>query len=370
MALGTSFLYGGAEKFLYNFIVDLRCQSSLRRSWWREWDQGELLTASRMIEGFEGQLEEGYEYLVADVAKQDTSIMGVNIDEFFEWVVQMTSWGNHRQRQKATRYLNWVKAWGKETGIGLPDGRVIVKRVGNISGWPLTTLLNSFTACRTARAVIQTLYPPDIAESCALRVYGDNILMGLPRGYLGDKLECKKAFCDRWNELGGQVLKDEDTYVCYHLRAHPGSDPQSCIEFLKRRFARGGGTWRTAKDVVGAIVAPEDGRGTPGERYSRALAIRAECCLDPVLDEWLRKWLNYLENFLVGPPSVSRGMARALRYQLGDTGWEGATPLERRASWYLCLTHVLPRSALRQSGLQGEAGLEGCYEMCNPGHLV
>jgi len=355
MALGTSFFNRGSTTFLYNLVADM-CPGRYRRVNFHVEQRTVVADAmEQAINWFEKEAEKEWAFYVMDIKRQDASLVSAAIDDFFTWVKSLMAYGGTRSRRRVERYIAWVREFALRTRIALPDGRILIKWLGNISGWPLTTLLNTFTSARKARIVLETLLGNDAARESVVRVYGDNIILAIRRenepeeGLLPEIKEC-------WEMVDGQVLSDEESYRCTRLRSPIGSGPRESVEFLKRRFWRGGVVWRLGRDLVGSLVAPDGDVGGDETRYARACSLLIEGCFDPEVVSMLEGYLDMLEKRGVTEGAFGRRERNVLRYKMGPEF--ASETVQRLPAWYCQTLYTMTSSERTQTGFAADCRYE------------
>nr|QDH86784.1 MAG: RNA-dependent RNA polymerase [Partitiviridae sp.] len=235
--VGMSFQNRGATVFVNNLIADLVPGLTRRLNFKEEPDHYILPKLDTVTDVFSRTYEEKFRYFVLDLSRQDSSVSSELIDAFFDWARQ--SWyviGNEKKK-KFGRYMRWIRDYHVETRVALPDGQVWRKHHGNVSGSPLTTLINSYTALIAARTVFGAILGQNSQDKIVVRVYGDNILVCVPK-----EDDCSWGLADvveMWKIIFEQQINPDESYECENLIHKIGHKHTDSMSFLSRHVMQG-----------------------------------------------------------------------------------------------------------------------------------
>nr|QDH88134.1 MAG: RNA-dependent RNA polymerase [Partitiviridae sp.] len=292
--VGMSFQNRGATVFVNNLIADLVPGLTRRLNFKEEPDHYILPKLDTVTDVFSRTYEEKFRYFVLDLSRQDSSVSSELIDAFFDWARQ--SWyviGNEKKK-KFGRYMRWIRDYHVETRVALPDGQVWRKHHGNVSGSPLTTLINSYTALIAARTVFGAILGQNSQDKIVVRVYGDNILVCVPK-----EDDCSWGLADvveMWKIIFEQQINPDESYECENLIHKIGHKHTDSMSFLSRHVMQGGAVWRPMQDTVASMICPESRAMSSRARYARACGLLVDNPFNVEAGLFLNEILNLLED--------------------------------------------------------------------------
>jgi len=315
MMQGTSFQNRGSSVFLYNIVCDLRKQGFSRMNHleiqpWAAFDKVDFeLKLFSMEEQFK------YRYFVLDLSRQDSSISSELIDHFFEFARSL--WhvpkGKNRKRNFG-RWMRWMREYTVHTRFALPDGQVWQKHKGNVTGSPLTTDINTYTALLAVRTVLGVLLGAGRQDEVVCRVYGDNILAIVPKA--GTGAWGLDEIVEAWSSIFDQKVNPDESYECSSLIHEPDMDAQESASFLSRHFMVDGAVWRPTMDTVCSMIAPDSEDKSDGARFARAVGLMCDNPFDPESTLFLNRVLDDLERRGVHSGSLPSREAVKMKYKL------------------------------------------------------
>jgi len=313
-----SFQNRGTTKFLYNLVCDMEKRHDQRVPF-MDWSPSFRMCSymDEVIDQFVAEREQSFRYFVLDLSRQDSSIGSFLYDAFFEWVRYCNKPTSARYYREFGRYTRWVREYLVHTRIALPDGQIWIKHKGNVSGSPLTTLINSYTALCAARCVIGFLSPEILQSDVTVRVYGDNILIAVPKE--GTQAWGLPEICDVWQDIFGQLINPDESYEAQHLfHEFWRPEPKDSISFLSKHFLRGGGVWRPESDTISQMIAPDGRQRDDATRYARACGLMIDNPFNVAAVYYLTGLLNELEERGVMQGNISSSGFRKWKYKLMD----------------------------------------------------
>lgn len=289
--IGMSFQNRGGTVFVNNIIADMVPGLTRKFNFKTEPDYSIFGRVDMLIDVFTTTYEDKFRYFVLDLSRQDSTISSNLIDNFFDWA--RYSWyvlGKERNR-KFGRMMKWIRDYHVETRVALPDGQVWRTHHGNVSGSPLTTLINSYTALVAARTVFGFLVGSGKQDDVVVRVYGDNIVVCVPKK--GNEHWVLADVVEVWSLFFEQQINPEESYEASRLVHRIGDKHEDSVSFLSRHVMKGGGVWRPMKDSVESMICPESRAMDPRARYARACGllvdnpfnVEASLFLNDVLDK-------------------------------------------------------------------------------------
>jgi len=294
MMQGTSFQNRGGTTFLFNIIKDLHKEKSKRLNHLEicEWSNVDMMDAT--INDFIEQEECKFRYFVLDLSRQDSSISSELIDLFFEfarhhWFVPR---GKNR-KLRFGRWMNWCRQYTVHTRFALPDGQVWVKHKGNVSGSPLTTDINTYTALIGARTVFGVLCGRGEQGNIVCRVYGDNILVVVPKE--GNEEWGLDDVVEFWKLIFDQKINPDESYECKFLVHRHWMEPRESVTFLSRHFMEDGAIWRPTFETLASMISPDSEDKSDSARFARAVGLMCDNPFDPESTLYLTKVLDDLE---------------------------------------------------------------------------
>jgi len=318
IVVGMSFQNRGTTKFLYNFVCDMEHRNGQRLPF-MDWSPSLRMVQymDDVIDQFVAEREQSFRFFVLDLSRQDSSIGTFLYDAFFEWVRYCHKPTSKDYYRDFGRYTRWVNEFLVHTRIAMPDGQIWIKHKGNVSGSPLTTLVNSYTALCAARCVVGFLSPDMLQSDITVRVYGDNILIAVPK-------EQTLAWgipelCEVWEDMFGQLINPDESYEAQHLfHEFWRPEPQLSVSFLSKHFLRGGGVWRPESDTIAQMIAPDGRQRDDATRYARACGLMIDNPFNVASIYYLNGILNTLEDKGVMRGCVSTAGFRKWKYKLMD----------------------------------------------------
>jgi len=295
IVVGMSFQNRGSSVFLFNFCADLQGQRGKRKPFLRnEVKTSDMKVMDAYLDDFAGKHQHKYRYFVLDLSRQDSSIGSFLYEGFFDWARNAYYCEGKKEKKNFGRYFDWIKNYLIHTRVALPDGQIWIKHKGNVSGSPLTTLVNSYTALMAARTVFGFLVGAGRQKDIVVRVYGDNILVGVPRA--GTMHWGLPEVEDVWDLFFSQKLNPDESYEADHIFHEYGKDPKQSLSFLAKHFLRGGGIWRPVEETVAAMIAPDSEDKSGPARYARACGLMADNPFNIEATYYLSKVLDQLED--------------------------------------------------------------------------
>lgn len=339
--LGTSWQRRGVTQFLYNIIVDLLPNLGRRLNFHARPTTDEARQMDATVNLFTCTAESDYRYFVLDVRRQDATLNTMQMDFFFEFMRSVWFVPDGRLRRKFGRLSKWIRQYMVHTPIALPDGQVWHKHKGNVSGSPLTTQLNCYTALVLAATCVVQVFGQDALERGCIRVYGDNVLVVVPkqgtcdRG-LPDLLEAAKLTFE-------QEFNPDESYEAQCLVWRPWHTGRESAQFLSKHLGERGVIWRSSFDTYSSMSSPETRTLSAGERWARAIGllydnpfnIESVIFLNEILDDL---WWNGTASGEVGEHAQKK-----LKYKLPFTeyskGWSSHRPSILEAQALYMFTH-------------------------------
>jgi hypothetical protein len=292
--IGMSFQNRGSTVFVNNLIADLVPGLTRRLNFKDEPDHSIIPKLDMVTDVFSRTYEDKFRYFVLDLSRQDSSVSSDLIDAFFDWARQSWYVIGKEKKKKFGRYMRWIRDYHVETRVALPDGQIWRKHLGNVSGSPLTTLINSYTALVAARTVFSAILGPDRQDDVVVRVYGDNILVCVP------KLDtCQWGLADVveiWELIFEQKINPDESYECDRLIHRIGDTHFDSVSFLSRHIMQGGGVWRPMEDTVASMICPESRAMSGRARYARASGLLVDNPFNVEAALFLNDLLNKLED--------------------------------------------------------------------------
>lgn len=314
MMLGMSFQNRGSTIFCYNLIQDLY-KTGKRISWHTHPEFGFGRYADKVLSAWSKEKERDFRYFVLDIRRQDSSTTSALIDKFFEWARGCFDPLGVKVKKRFGRWARWIREYMVHTRIALPDGKIWIKHLGNVSGSPLTTVLNTYTALFIVKTVFHFLVADP--TSCVFRVYGDNVLVVCPWN------QCKgltlESLVEATQLIFGIELNPTESYEALTLFHQHGEEARRSVSFLGRHFLQGGGVWRPTEDTLGSMVAPESSDRTTEGRLSRCIGLLMDNPFNIESVSILNKVMDDLEDEMdVHEGLMGAREARDLKYKLQD----------------------------------------------------
>jgi len=292
--VGMSFQNRGGTIFVNNIIADLIPGLTRRVDFKTDVDHLVVPKMDTVIDVFKTAYQHKFRYFVLDLSRQDSSVSSQLIDAFFDWARQSWYVVGREQKKKFGRYMKWVRDYHVETRVALPDGQIWRKHHGNVSGSPLTTLINSYTALIAARTVFGVILGHGRQDEIVVRVYGDNIVVCVPRdedeGWgLADVVEL-------WQIIFEQMINPEESYECDKLIHDVGDTHFDSVSFLSRHVMVGGAVWRPAEETIQSMICPESRAMDPRARFARACGLLVDNPFNVEAALFLNEILDKLED--------------------------------------------------------------------------
>lgn len=292
--VGMSFQNRGATIFANNLIADLVPGFTRRINFKEEPDHSLLPKLDTVIDIFTRTYEDKYRYFVLDLSRQDSSVSSELLDMFFDWARQSWYVIGKEKKRKFGRYMRWIRDYHVHTRVALPDGQVWRKHHGNVSGSPLTTLINSYTALVAARTVFGFLVGPEKQQEIVVRVYGDNIVVCVPKE--GNEAWVLADVAEVWKYFFEQTINPDESYECKRLIHQIGDKHKDSLSFLSRHIMKGGGVWRPTEDTVASMICPESRAMDKRARYARACGLMVDNPFNVEAVLFLNEILDKLED--------------------------------------------------------------------------
>jgi len=292
--VGMSFQNRGSTVFLNNIIADLVPGMTRRLDFRTEVDHSILPKLDTMTSVFSATYEKKFRYFVLDLSRQDSSVSSDLIDCFFDWARQSWYVIGKEKKKKFGRYMKWVRDFHVETRVALPDGQIWRKHHGNVSGSPLTTLINSYTALVAARTVFGLLCGRGKQDEIVIRVYGDNIIACVPRE--GNDMWGLADVVEAWKLVFEQQINPEESYECEYLIHKVGDQHLDSVSFLSRHVMQGGGVWRPTQETIASMISPESRAMDVRVRYARACGLLVDNPFNIEAAYFLNEILDKLED--------------------------------------------------------------------------
>jgi len=369
--MGMSFQNRGATLFVNNIIAEL-VPGLTRRFPFRdqEIDHSILPNLDMAIDMFSRAYEDKFRYFVLDLSRQDSSVSTDLIDCFFDWARQSWYVIGRDKKKKFGRYMKWVRDYHVETRVALPDGQVWRKHHGNVSGSPLTTLINSYTALVAARTVFGAIVGEGKQDQIVMRVYGDNILVCVPKEgnmnwHLADVVEM-------WQLIFEQKINPEESYECSRLIHRVGDQHEDSVSFLGRHIMEMGAVWRPMVDTVSSLICPESRAMDGRARYARACGLMVDNPFNVEAGLFLNEILDKLEDEGIYSGELPSREVVKFTHKLMNYSEAGGvkvwgTRLSLAACQYLYLFTEQERTQLRLKPRQVydelDAWVERCFEL-------
>jgi hypothetical protein len=292
--VGMSFQNRGSTVFVNNIIADLVPGLAFRADFKSELNRVLLPRMDMAIDVFTKIHERKFRYFVIDLSRQDSSVSSELIDAFFDWARQSWYVVGKEKKRKFGRYMKWVRDYHVETRVALPDGQVWRKHHGNVSGSPLTTLLNSYTALLGARTVFGAILGPGRQDDIVVRVYGDNIVVCVPKE--GTSEWGLPDVVEMWKLIFEQQINPDESYECSRLIHGVGDKHLDSVSFLSRHVMQGGGVWRPMEDTIQSMICPESRAMDARTRYARACGLLVDNPFNVEAALFLNEILDKLED--------------------------------------------------------------------------
>lgn len=313
IVVGMSFQNRGATVFLFNFCASLMKDTKTSSFLSGPPDMNSVYKMDDYLDNFERHQFE-YRYFVLDLSRQDSSIGSFLYDEFFAWARHSYFCVGSKEKKNFGRYFDWIRDFLIHTRIALPDGQIWQKHKGNVSGSPLTTLVNSYTALLAARTVFGFLLGSGRQDEVVVRVYGDNILIGVPRR---DTMHWGiPEITEVWELLFGQTINPDESYEAERIFHEFGTEAHKSVSFLGKHFLRGGGVWRPFEETVAAMVAPDSEDKSWSARYARACGLMADNPFNIEATSYLGGLLDEMEDRGVLSGQLPSRESTKFRYKL------------------------------------------------------
>lgn len=329
MMLGMTWQYCGGMVFLFNIICELTNQRDRKKNFHERVKFDEVHDMREVLNNFVKDHEGSYRYFCLDVRRQDATVNTCQMDEFFAFMRATYLVYGSDNRRKFGRWCAWVRDYMINTPIALPDGQVWKKQKGNVSGSPLTTLLNTFTSTQLAYVIGLAVFGEEAVEKGCFRTYGDNIIIIVPRDPAYEDLgldDLKEASMAIFN----QELNPDESYEAKWLVHQSSHEHKDSVSFLSKHVTIDGGVWRPTIDTILSMISPEARTLNDGERWARAIGLyydnpfnlEATAFLDEIMD---RLWLKGFTE-----PVEIRRMTKRLAHRLPmddfGTGWFARRP--------------------------------------------
>jgi hypothetical protein len=292
--VGMSFQNRGSTVFVNNLIADLVPGLTKRLNFKEEPDHFIIPKLDLVTDLFSRTYEDKFRYFVLDLSRQDSSVSSDLIDAFFDWARQSWYVIGKEKKKKFGRYMRWIRDYHVNTRVALPDGQIWQKHHGNVSGSPLTTLINSYTALVAARTVFGAILGRQRQNEIVTRVYGDNILVCVPK-----EDDCQWGLPDiveMWKIIFEQQINSEESYECSRLIHKVGDTHFDSVSFLSRHIMQGGGVWRPMEDTVASMICPESRAMSGRARYARASGLLVDNPFNVEAALFLNEILDKLED--------------------------------------------------------------------------
>jgi hypothetical protein len=131
-------------------------------------------------------------------------------------------------------------------------------------------------------------------EKIVCRVYGDNLLVIVPR--LGTEHWGIDEISEVWMSIFGQRINPDESYEARHLIHRVNDQHHDSVSFLSRHLMEGGAVWRPASDTISSMICPEGGSNDDRTRYARACGLMVDNPFNPEATLFLEDVLNKLES--------------------------------------------------------------------------
>jgi len=343
LMLGMSWQFRGATIFLHNIICDLQKRSDDRLNFLERASGKQAFAAEAVVTDFQESEESNYYYYSLDVRRQDASVNSCQIDSYFAFA-RSCWWVPDSLRRKFGRVFKWQRDFMVHTPIALPDGQIVYKHKGNVSGSPHTTLINTYCVEEAIYALVAAVWGSSALDDVVMRVYGDNVLLVVPKSLsrkvsveeLSECLEC----------LIGQELNPDESYVSDHLIHEIGMEGRDSAQFLSKHFGRNGLVWRPAIETIMSMVDPEARELSNGERYARAVGLMLDNPYNIEAVSFLNEVLDALEWGGTVRPDISDWMQRRWKFRFPLDEFTSWGSLRRLAPWDAVNLYAMPHEAL------------------------